>query len=98
MTKNPYPEMLIDEVSGIEVPDTRNKIWEEGYRAGKEDGKVIRDVIRSRNDLVIVFDGRGKQMPAYQGRYEDVRSKILAHAPESARFFHEHETIARKDW
>ena len=43
MTKNPYPETLIDEVSGIEVLGIRHQLWEEGYRAGKEDGKVIKD-------------------------------------------------------
>ncbi len=35
-SENPYPEFLIDEASGIEVPDIRHQIWAEGYQAGKE--------------------------------------------------------------
>jgi len=34
MTKNPYPEFLIDEVSGIRVLDNRHQLWKEGYKAG----------------------------------------------------------------
>jgi len=48
--------------------------------------------------MVMVFDEKGEQMPAYQGRYEEVRAKILAHAPKSAKFFHERDTVARKEW
>ncbi len=34
---NPYPEFLIDEASGIQVPDLRHEIWAEGYEAGRKD-------------------------------------------------------------
>lgn len=34
---NPYPEFLVDEASGIQVPDIRHQLWGEGYRAGKEE-------------------------------------------------------------
>lgn len=34
MAKNPYPEFLIDETSGIQVPDIRHQLWDEGYKAG----------------------------------------------------------------
>jgi len=38
--------------------------------------------------MVMVFDENGEQLPVFQGRYEEVKVKILAHAPASARFFH----------
>ena len=57
--KNPYPELLIDEVSGIEVPDIRHKIWAEGYNTGKHDRQVIKSVIKAPSGMVLVFDDRG---------------------------------------
>ena len=33
---NPYPEILVDEVSGVEVPDQRHQIWKEGFDKGYE--------------------------------------------------------------
>lgn len=103
MVKNPYPEFLIDEGAGIKVPDIRHQLWEEGYRAGKEDRQVINQVIKFGNDLVMVFDESGEQMPKFQGRYEEVRAKILVHAPLSAEFFHSDwpvfgNAVSRKDW
>ncbi|MBA7597915.1 hypothetical protein ES703_04923 [subsurface metagenome] len=64
---------------------------------------MINTVIRLGNGIVLVFDEKGEQIPEYQGKYEDVRVKILAHAPKSARFFHgvwvvSHKSIPRKDW
>jgi len=38
MINNPYPETITDEASGIVVTDLRHRIWEEGYKAGKEVG------------------------------------------------------------
>jgi len=38
-SRNPYPEFLIDEASGIEVPDIRHEIWAEGYKTGKADSE-----------------------------------------------------------
>ena len=49
---------------------------------------MIHDVIKLSNDIVMVFDEKGEQMPEYQGRYGEVRDKILADAPPSAKFFH----------
>ena len=64
---------------------------------------MIDEVIKLPNGLVVVFDEEGEQMPEFQGRYQDVRAKILAQAPEGANFFHggyplEKNPIARKDW
>jgi len=61
--KNPYPEFLIDEASGLEVPDIRHKIWAEGYNAGKKDGQVIHNVAKAHNGTALVFDGKGEQIP-----------------------------------
>ena len=64
---------------------------------------MINNVIRFQNDMVMVFDERGEQVPEFQGRYDQVKAKILAHAPASAQFFHgmwnvSGNAISRKDW
>jgi hypothetical protein len=33
---NPYPATIIDETSGISVPNLAYRIWLEGYQAGRE--------------------------------------------------------------
>ena len=103
-SKNPYPEFLIDEVSGLKVPDLRHQIWAEGYQAGKEDRRVIKMVIKSQNGMVMVFDKSGEQIPEYQGQYEDVKERILKDAPLDAVFgyFPNHEAeleiVPREEW
>ncbi len=87
-SKNPYPEFLIDEASGIKVADIRCQIWFEGYKNGKEDRQVIKIVSRFQNDMVVVFDERGEQIPEYQGQYEEVKESILTDAPPEAVFAH----------
>jgi hypothetical protein len=37
----------------------------------------IAHVIRFTNGMVMVFDEQGEQMPEYQGRFEDVRQKLM---------------------
>ena len=49
---------------------------------------MINEVIRSQNGMVMVFDKKGEQMPEYQGKYDEVRVKILARAPKEAKFYH----------
>lgn len=49
---------------------------------------MIKTVIRTRDDMVMVFDETGEQLPQYQGRYEQVRESILADAPEGATLSH----------
>ena len=34
---NPYPEMITDECSGIQVPNITHRIWLEGYKAGRKE-------------------------------------------------------------
>ncbi len=49
---------------------------------------MIRKIIRLKNDMVMVFDEDGEQMPEYQGIYEDVRDRIIEDAPSGAIFNH----------
>lgn len=50
--------------------------------------KMIRVIIRCQNNMVIVFDKEGEQVPEYQGWYDDVKEKILKDAPSDALFGH----------
>jgi hypothetical protein len=65
---------------------------------------MIKTVIRIKNDMVMVFDENGEQLPAYQGHYSDVREKILADAPPGSVFNHwfgrslEPEKVAGDTW
>ena len=64
---------------------------------------MIQEVVKFKNGMVVVFDEGGEQVPQYQGRYEEVRAKILAHAPKGAKFFHgiwnvSSNAVPRKDW
>ena len=65
---------------------------------------MIKTVIRVRNNMVMVFDSKGEQIPEYQGYYEDVKEKILSDAPEGTLFNHwfnrslEPESIAGESW
>jgi len=65
---------------------------------------MIRTVIRCQNDMVIVFDDEGKQIPTYQGHYPEVREHVLTDALLNAVFAHgfnssgELRRIAREEW
>ncbi len=41
---------------------------------------MIKTVLRFRNNMVMVFDKRGEQIPKYQGQYEKVKQSILGDA------------------
>ena len=103
-SKNPYPEFLIDEVSGIKARGIKYQIWTEGYKAGREDRQTIKTAIRCQNDMVMVFDKKGEQIPEYQCQYEEVKEKILKDAPPDAIFgcFPDYETelqiVPREEW
>jgi len=49
---------------------------------------MIKTVVRSHNNMVMVFNRRGEQIPKYQGQYEEVRKNILADAPPDTVFAH----------
>ena len=65
---------------------------------------MIRAAIRSQNNMVMVFDKKGEQIPEYQGQYEEVKEKILKDAPLNAVFgcFPDYETelqiVPREEW
>ncbi|MFQ5996951.1 MAG: hypothetical protein ACE5KP_04935 [Dehalococcoidales bacterium] len=65
---------------------------------------MIRTIIRLKNDMVMVLDVEGEQVPEYQGQYEDVKGSILRDAPPDAVFTHwfgydaEPEIIYREGW
>ncbi len=42
---------------------------------------MIAGVIRWVNGMVMVFDEEGQQLPGYQGRWKDMREKILHDKP-----------------
>ena len=65
---------------------------------------MIRTVIRCQNDMVMVFDKKGEQIPEYQGQYEEVKEKILKDAPLNAAFGYlpdyktELQIVPREEW
>ena len=54
-----------------------------------DDSAIIipREVIHWQNDEVMVFDEAGEPIPSLQGRYEEMREKILAAADELTQFW-----------
>jgi len=62
---------------------------------------MIKGVIRLENDLVVVFDENDQPVAEYQGRYSDVRDKILRDAPPEATFGHvvsSLKAVPREQW
>ena len=64
---------------------------------------MISEVFKFETGMVLVFDEKGEQMPEFQGKYEDVRVKILARAPKEATFYHGtwpqgRKLVPRKEW
>ena len=65
---------------------------------------MIKIAIRFKNNMVIVFDEEEEQIPEYQGRYEEVKERILKDAPLDAVFAHgftdtcELRKVPREDW
>ncbi len=47
---------------------------------------MIKTAIRFRNNMVMVFDKEGKQIPKYQGQYEKVKESILRDASPDTIF------------
>ena len=66
--------------------------------------KVIKTIIRSPNNMVMVFDEEGEQIPEYQGQYGEVKGSILKDAPLNAvfgylsNFENELREVPRKEW
>lgn len=49
---------------------------------------MIKTVIRIKNDMVLVFDEKGEQIPFYQGYYNEVKDIILADVQPGSIFNH----------
>ncbi len=49
---------------------------------------MIKTVIRIKNDMVLVFDENGEEMPFYEGYYSEVKDKILADVQPGSIFNH----------
>ena len=64
----------------------------------------IKIAIRLKNDMVMVFDRNGEEIPKYQGQYEDVKENVLKDAPSDAVFAHgftdsgELRKVPREEW
>jgi len=65
---------------------------------------VIKIAIRIKNNMVVVFDEEGEQIPKYRGQYEEVKESILKDAPPDAVFAHgftnagELRKVPREEW
>ena len=65
---------------------------------------MIKTVIRCPNQVVMVFDKKGEQIPEYQGYYAEVREYILRDAPRNAVFTYlsdaepELRKIPKEEW
>ena len=49
---------------------------------------MIKTVIRLQNDLVMVFDESGEEIPEYQGYYHNVKDKIITDCTATSVFYH----------
>ncbi len=49
---------------------------------------MIKTIIRIENDMVMVFDENGEEIPEYQGNYDYVKDRIMAEADEQSVFNH----------
>ena len=49
---------------------------------------MINSVMKSEEGMVLVFDDKGNQMPEYQGKYEEVKKRILRDAMPGTMFWH----------
>ena len=49
---------------------------------------MIKTVVRLGDDMVMVFNAMGEQIPEYQGQYEDVKERILRDAPPATVLKH----------
>lgn len=65
---------------------------------------MIKSVVRCPNDMVVVFGEDDEQIPKYQGRYYEVKGRILKDAPPNTLFGiwfdceAEVRTVSREEW
>jgi len=79
-------------------------VGEVSARSDNRGAAVITSVIRLSNDVVMVFNAEGEQIPLYQGQYREVRRSILEDAQPDTVFTHwfsqamEPLIVSRWDW
>lgn len=65
---------------------------------------MIKTAMKFSNNMVVVFNRKGRQIPEYQGRYQGIRDSVLKDAPPDAVFGHflDHEAVLkvvkREEW
>ena len=65
---------------------------------------MIKTTIRFQNNMVMVFDKEGEQIPKYQGKYKEVKESILKDAPPDVIFAHGFSDtgdlikVSREEW
>ena len=65
---------------------------------------MIKAAIRFQNDMVMVFDKNGEQIPEYQDQYQEAKESILTDAPPDTMFAHgltddgELRRVSREEW
>ena len=65
---------------------------------------MIKTAIRCPNNIVMVFDEKGRQVFEYQDEYDEVKEKILEDAPPDTLFgfFLDYDTelrvVPREEW
>ena len=65
---------------------------------------MIKTVIRAANNMVIAFDEQGNQMSDYQGRYEEVKRKIITDTGTEVAFINwfgvspEPDVVSKINW
>ena len=71
----------------------------------KQKTQIIKTVIKCPDNMVVVFDKEGEQIPEYQYHYEKVKERILEDAPPSAGFWYlanysepKLQRVAREEW
>ncbi len=65
---------------------------------------MIKTVIRCPDNMVMVFDKEGEQIPEYQGQYQEIKESILKNAPLNVVFAYfsdsepELRKVPREEW
>ncbi len=66
--------------------------------------KMIKTAIRCPNNMVMVFDKKGEQVPEYQGQYQEVKESILRDALPDTVFGYLYDSgpelrkVPREEW
>ena len=77
---------------------------ETGSQDKKRGTIMIKAAVRFQNNMVMVFDKNGEQIPGYQDQYQEVKESILGAAPPDAIFAHgltdggELRRVSREEW